>query len=145
MQRAENRPTDDRSLSDNCGRYRTLLPQAPVRSFMVVVTDEFHEKGVKMPLVDHDQVVQTLLAKRPHRPLRDRVRPWRPNRCPDAPDPEPAEFGFEVAAVDRVAVMNQMAGPAAPGRGVDHLLPDPRSRRAGGHVEMNQLPSLVGD
>jgi hypothetical protein len=33
----------------------------------------------------------------------------------------------------------------APGRGCDHLPPDPRSCQAGGNIEMNQFPALVAN
>jgi hypothetical protein len=41
--------------------------------------------------------------------------------------------------------MDQVLRLMAPGGGFDHLLPDPCRYRAGGAVEMDQLPALVAD
>src|SRR5450759_1955876 len=41
--------------------------------------------------------------------------------------------------------MNEIVGPASPGRGLDDLLPDPRDRWVGGHLEVDQLPAIVRD
>jgi len=41
--------------------------------------------------------------------------------------------------------MDQVAGLLAPGRGLDHLAPDPRRGRVGGHVEVEQAAAVVAD
>jgi len=48
-------------------------------------------------------------------------------------------------AVDVVSVVDQMSWLTAPSAGFDHLSPDPRRRRAGRNVEVNQLPARVAD
>jgi hypothetical protein len=41
--------------------------------------------------------------------------------------------------------MDQVAGVLAPGRGLDHLAPDPSGGGVGGHVEVKQAAAVVAD
>lgn len=57
---------------------------------MVVVAHELGEQREQMPLIRHDDVVKTLLAKGPHYPFRDRVRQRRPEGVRMSAMPMPA-------------------------------------------------------
>src|SRR5450759_2325235 len=98
-----------------------------------------------MPLVEHDDVIETLLAKGPNYPFRDRIRQRRPIGRSDICNASADQLAPEVIAIHVVPVMDQVSRLAAPGGRFDHLSPDPCSSRAGGNVEVNQLPALVAD
>jgi hypothetical protein len=51
-------------------------------------------------------------------------------------DAEPRDPSGEVGAVDAIAVVDQVLGVLAPGRGLDHLASDPSGGRMGRHVEV---------
>jgi len=112
---------------------------------MVVVVHELREQGDQMPLVEDDDVVETFLAKGSDYPLCDWIRQrgsvGRTNIC----DADGRKLGPEVIAVDIVTIMDQVLWLTVPSGGFDHLPPDPRSRRAGGDVELNQLSAQVAD
>ena len=98
-----------------------------------------------MPLVEHDDVIETLLAKGPDYPFGDRIRQRRPIGRSDLGDASTGEIVPEVIPIHIVPVMDQISRLAAPGGRFDRLSPDPCRRRAGGNVEVNQLPALVAD
>jgi hypothetical protein len=66
-------------------------------------------------------------------------RAWRWRRCQALGSPA------EVAPVDRIAIAQQMARLAAPGRRLDQLSPDPGRRRVRRHVDMQQLAPAMGN
>ena len=72
-------------------------------------------------------------------------RTRRLDRCADTLDAEPSDPSGEVGAVDAIAVVDQVGGVLAPGRGLDHLAPDPGGAGVGGHVEMEQAAAVVAD
>jgi len=65
--------------------------------------------------------------------------------CSNAGDAELAEPGAERAAVDSVAVVNEVFGLPSPGSRLDQLLPDPRRRWTRGDTELDQLTTVVTD
>ena len=76
-----------------------------------------------MPLIERDQVVEAFVAEGPHHPLGDRVRPRRSHRREDRLDAQPSRPPDEASTVDGVPVPHEVAGPAAPGGGLDQLAP----------------------
>jgi hypothetical protein len=64
-----------------------------VASIMVVVVSEFGEHGSQVALIDHDHVIKTFRSHRPHNPLADGVRLWRPRRRPHPRDAEIGQIG----------------------------------------------------
>jgi hypothetical protein len=77
MKSAENRSSDNDAIRLWWAGYRRLQIQRAVRSVPVVVTEELGQQREQMLLIQHNGVVQTLLAKGPHHPFRDRVRQAR--------------------------------------------------------------------
>jgi len=66
----------DLSPNDNVTRgrrtwHRRFQLKRAMRSIMVVVVHELRDQGAQMPLVEHDDMVETLLAEGPNHPLRD--------------------------------------------------------------------------
>ena len=92
---------------------------------VVVVLDELRQDGHEMAVVDHDQVIQTLVANRPHDPFRDRVGVRGPTRRLHSDDAHGSGLGVEVTAIDGVAIVDQMGRLTGPRRRLDQLLPDP--------------------
>src|SRR5712691_12582909 len=145
MKSAENRASDNDAMRLWWAGYRRLQIQRAVGSVTVVVTEELGEQREQMALIQHDDVVKTLLAKGPHYPFRDRVRQRRPVGRFVVFDANGGELGPEVGAVYLVSITDQVSWLTAPGGGFDRLSPDPRRFRVGGYVDVNQLPALVAD
>ena len=109
METAEDRPrfefpTSDRH-DDGAGPIRGRPVQRAMRVGCVVVADVFAQEPAEVPFAEHDDVVQTLVAKRANDALCDRVRLGRPDRCQDRPDPQLRRAGNELAPVTCVAVL----------------------------------------
>jgi len=114
-------------------------------SVQVVVGHELGQHRSDLLLAQRQDVIQALPAEGPHNSFPDGVRPGRLSACPDALDAEPGEPGGEVGTVGTVAVVDQVPGVLAPGRGLDHLAPDPCGGRVRGHVEVEQAAVVVAD
>src|SRR6266567_8432179 len=99
MKSAENRASDNDAMRLWWAGYRRLQIQSAVRSVSVVVTEELGEQREQMLLIQHDDVVKTLLAKGPHYPFRDRVRQRRPVGRFVVFDANDGELGPEVGTV----------------------------------------------
>ena len=97
-------------------------------SFSVVVGHEFAQDRREVPLVEHDQVVQALSTERPDHPLNDRVRTRRSNGCGDGIDTDASGTPVEVAAIDRIPIVQQMPRLMSPRCRLEQLAPDPRRR-----------------
>src|SRR6266571_8581184 len=145
MKSAENRASHNDAMRLRWAGYRRLQIQRAVRSVSVVVTEELGEQREQMLLIQHDDVVKTLLAKGPHYPFRDRVRQRRPVGRFVVFDANAGELAPEVSTVRVVPITDQVSRLTAPAGGFDHLPPDPARRRARGDLALNQLPALVAD
>src|SRR5437899_151536 len=118
---------------------RGLQSERPMRPFLVVVPHELGQHRPQMLLVQHDEVVETFSAQGPDHSLRDSVGLWRVDWRGDSVDAEALGALSEIAAVDRIAIAEQMAWFLAPGRGLEELPPHSGCRRIGRHVDMRQL------
>ena len=99
MKSAENRASDNHAMRLWRAGYRRLQIQRAVRSVPVVVAEELGKQREQMLLIQHDDVVQTLLAKGPHYPFRDRVRKRRPVGRFSVFDAKDGELAPEVGTV----------------------------------------------
>src|SRR5262249_30870189 len=129
MKSAQNRATDHDAMWLRLAGYRRLQIQRAVRSITVVVTEELGEQREQMALIQHNDVVETFLAKGPHHPFRDRVHQGCPVGRADVCDSNVGELGGEVIAVDMVSVVDEVSRLTVKGSGFDHLSPDPGCRR----------------
>ena len=111
----------------------------------VVVVDELGEETVEVSLVDDDHVIQRLGADRAHKSFCDGVRAGGPDRSSDTRDAQFGQPGSERTAVDSVTVVDEVSGLPPPRSRLDHLLPDPRRGRTRGHIEVDQLTTVVPD
>lgn len=116
-----------------------------MRTIAIVIVGKFGEHGLKVALIHHDHVVQTLCPNGPHDPLADGVRLRRPWRRSYARNAQIGQSFVEVATVIRVSIVDQVRRlPAERGR-LQHLAPDPGSGRAGGDVEMHPFPPIMAE
>lgn len=96
----------------------------------------------EMAFVQNDEMIEAIAAQGSDQPLHERVLP-RTSRCaedlfdPHAPDPP-----LKCAAVDRIAIAEEVFRRAVPWEGLDDLLDGPLSRRILGNVEV-QNPSVA--
>src|SRR6202022_4008048 len=72
-------------------------------------------------------------------------RLWCMDRTGDGIDADALGALSEVAAIDRIAIVEEMAWFLAPRRGLDELPPYPGCGRVGCHVDMHQFAPAVGD
>jgi len=116
-----------------------------VRSPLIVVRCVLLQDEPKVPLVDDDEVVQTLTPQGADQTLGDGVRLGCPDGGQQRLDAEPGGVRDEATTVAAVAVPDEIAGLLAPGSGRDQLAPNPLGRGMGGHVEMHQPSASMGD
>jgi hypothetical protein len=98
-----------------------------------------------VPLVEHDQVIETLGPDRPHDSFAHGVGIWRPWRGPHPDDAQTSQLTVKVPAIDSIPVVDEELWLPAPGRCLQELLPDPGSGRTGGDVEVEQLSPLMAN
>ena len=120
-------PVQDQARADRTGRWAwpqvwRLQPEGAVRPRLVVVGRVFSQHGRQVLFVEHDQVVEALAAEGPDHALGDSIRLWRVQRGRDGVDADAPGTLAEVAPVDRVAIPEQMAWLASPGRRLDDLM-----------------------
>jgi hypothetical protein len=111
---------------------RRFLLQALVRSVPVVMPGVLGQDAAEVPLAKDQHVVQAFAAQRAHEPLRERVRPRRPDRCPYHPRAIPGEDPVECGGELAVPVADQE--PELPGPLAAHSRFFARSRPAGATV-----------
>src|SRR6266487_4510379 len=104
---------------------RGLQSERPMRTLLVVILDKFCQYGPKMLLVQDDDVVKALSAQGPDHSFRDGIRHWRVDRSGDSVDADALGALSEVAAIDGIPIVEQMAWFLAPRRGRDDLPPHP--------------------
>jgi hypothetical protein len=98
-----------------------------------------------MLLAKYDDVIEALAPDRADEPVRERVLPWTVRCCEDLGDPDSLETVPERAAVDRVAVAEQVGRGRVVRKSVDDLLRCPRGSRGLGHVEVDDTPAIVSE
>src|SRR6266545_7408522 len=102
-----------------------------MRTLLVVVLHELGQHGPKMPLVEDDEMVETLSSQGPDQSLRDSVGLWRVDRRGDCVDADTPGAVPKIAAIDGIPIAEQMAWFPAPWCGLDELPPHPDCRRVG--------------
>ena len=110
----------------------------------VVVVEVLGENAVKMPLVEHHNVIETLPPHGADQTFDVRILPGRPGSGEHLGD---AESGYPMAegeAVHSIAIPKQVPRGRFPGEGLHQLMSCPLSRRMLGHVEVEDLSPLVG-
>ena len=86
---------------------RRVLVERPVRSRAVVIRDVGSQHPSEMPLVEDDDVVQTLAADRPDDAFDVGILPGGARRGAHGPEPERVDGSTECRIEDRVAVVEE--------------------------------------
>lgn len=95
----------------------------------------------EMAFVQNDEMIEAIAAQGSDQPLHERVLP-RTSRCAeDLFDPHALDPPLKCAAVDRIAIAEEVFRRAVPWEGLDDLLARPLSRRILGNVEVQNLIS----
>ena len=97
----------------------------------------------EMAFVQNDEMIEAIAAQGSDQPLHERVLP-RTSRCAENLfDPQALDPPLKCAAVDRIAIAEEVFRCAVPWEGFDDLLARPMSRRILGNVEVQNFPSRM--
>src|SRR6266404_1961897 len=114
-----------------------------MRPSLVIVGRVRSQQMAKMPLAEHDNMVQAIASDRTDRPFTIPVLPrrsWRGRPIPNAHRPKAAD---EDVTVDGVAVTNDVARRYVPTIGLGELARNPFSRWVRGHSQPQDLAAIV--
>ena len=135
---AEPRPLDWPSVGG-------ILCEREVSSCTVVVSEVGGQNASQVLLAKYYDLIEALTPDRADEPLRERVLPGAARRGENLADAHSLEAVPERAAVDRVAVTEQVGRGRVVWEGVDDLLGCPHRRGMLGHVEVDDAPAVVGE
>src|SRR5208282_6588477 len=99
----------------------------------------------QMPLVDHDDMVQTLGANRADDPLDICILPGRVRCGDDLSDPHCRHALVKVETVRSVAISQQVAWRSIPRKGLCNLAGEPTGGGVPGAIQMQNLPPSVAE
>ncbi len=116
-----------------------------MRSLLLAVRHERTQNGHEVLLVQNDDVIEALSPQGAEHSLRNSVRFWGVDRGGDGVDADASCALTKVAAVDGIAITQQMPWRVSPGCCLDHLSPDPGRRGAGRHIDVDQLTPTMSD
>src|SRR5690606_4956329 len=143
------KPADPRECDDlgvvhrlDDSRYWRVLLESKMRAVRVEVADVQVDHSAKPTLVDGDQVVETVTPESTYPSLRKRILPRRPERRRDLRQPESVNSIFEIAAVDLVAIAEQITTGCLERTRLDDLLCRPLGGGMTRHVEMKDSPPI---
>src|SRR5262245_16314520 len=110
---------------DGCVAVQRLVSAA-----LMIILEKLFEETHQVPLGEDDHVVKQLPANRPDQSVHEWRLPRR-SRCNyDLLDPHAPQTAPQLAAIDAVAVVDQVARRRVEGEGLPQLLGNPRSGRA---------------
>jgi hypothetical protein len=124
---------------------RRSLPECHVRPVFVVVAHIFSEQSLQMLLVHRDDVIQQVPPTAFDPALRDAILPGTLERGPHRPHVEGSYRCGNLKPVLPVPVKDQESGSRPRRKGFPQLLNRPQAGRVLGHVEMQNLPAVVGN
>jgi hypothetical protein len=125
------------------------LVERPGRAMNVKVSDVLAQDQLQVPLARDQHPVQALAPGAGYPPLRDRVRPWRPDRGPDDPHADRSEHRVERSGELGVPVTDQeleaVSAALEVHQEVAGLLGHPLTRGVGGDPDQVHAPGAVLD
>jgi len=110
-----------------------------VRPGLVVIGRVRPQQMAKMPLPEHDDMVQAIASDRTDRPFTISILPRRPRRGWPIPNAHRPKAADEDLGVDRVAVTNNVSRRHFPTVSLGELVRNPFGRRARSHSQ--RLPA----
>src|SRR6478609_1915558 len=126
-----------------CSRRWRVLVDRKVRASRVIVGRVRSQQMAKMPLAEHDSVVQTFPPDRTDRPFTIPVLPRRSRggwQIPNAHRPKAAD---EDVTIDGVAVTNAVSRRYFPTIGLGELARNPFSSWVRSHSQPQDLAAIV--
>src|ERR1700692_3376047 len=114
-----------------------------VRASRVIVALVRSQQMTKMPLAEHDNVVETFPPDRTDRPFTISVLPRRSRRGWPIPNAHRPKAADEDVSVDGVAVTNDVLRRYFPTIGLGELERDPFSCRVRSHSQPQDLAAIV--
>lgn len=124
---------------------RGVEAQGAMRSPAVVIRAVLAQHGEQMPLIDDDEVIQTLSPQRADHAFGDGVGLGSVNWCEQGLNAHQRRLGIEAAAIAAVAITDHVLRLLAPWCGFSQLLPNPLCCRVGGHVQVNEPAPAMRD
>ena len=97
----------------------------------------------KMPLAEHDNMVQAIASDRTDRPFTISILPRRSRRGWPIPDAHRPKAADEDVAVDSIAVTDDVSRRYFPTIGLGELARNPLSRWVRGHSQPQDLAAIV--
>ena len=112
-------------------------------SVFVIISEVRAEDPSQMPIIQYDDLIQTLSPYRAMNPLNVRVLPWRSTSRDNLFDAHVLDSVREVLPVDRIAIAKQKPRRFAVRKGLDNLLSSPFGRWMLGHIEVHHAPTMM--
>ncbi len=120
-----------------------ILVEREVSADPVVVGEVRGQDTSKMPLAEHDDMVQALTPQRANQALGEGVLPLAVRRGEDFLDAHALHAAPKLLTVDCIAVAEQIGRCRVVREGIDDLLGGPKGGGVLGHVEMDDPSTMV--
>jgi transposase len=124
--------------------HRSILAEREVRARPLVVRDVGPKDSTKMPLIEDDDVVQTLAADRADDAFDVGILPGRARCRADGHETEGLDRPTERRVEGRVAVVEEEPRVRVVGKGLAELLSGPCGRWLIRHIDMQDTTPVVG-
>ena len=124
--------------------HRSILAEREVRARPLVVRDVGLKDSTKMPLIEDDDVVQTLAADRADDAFNVGILPGRARCRPDGRETVGVDRPTERRVEGRVAVVEEEPRVRLVGKGLAELLSGPCGRGVRRHIDMQDASPVVG-
>ena len=149
MQTAKSRHGDDlracRCARSRFSACRRLLAQPQMGSILVVVADVFVHQSLQMTFVQHDHVIEEVVAAVTDEALGHAILPRTSEAGTFRLDAEAGDRFDDLRTEVRSAVEDQIFRSGVVRERLAQLLVHPRARRMPGDVEMKNAPSIMRD
>jgi len=122
-----------------------ILLEREVSSRPVIVREVAGQDAAQVPVVEHEDMTQTLAPDRADEPLGKGILLRAVGRCRHFPDPHALQPLPERMAVDHVAITEEIGRRGLVWEGVHDLLGRPGGDGMLGDVEVQDAPAVVGE
>ena len=114
-----------------------------MRSPVMIIVEVSGKDVLEMAFVQHDDMIKAVASQGSDESLHERVLP-RTSRCTqDLLDSHTSDPPLKFAAVDCIAIAQEVFRCGVPRKGFDDLLTRPLRSRTLGDIEMNHLSSRM--
>jgi hypothetical protein len=146
MQPAHFRRDQDRArVGRRRPAVRRVLGQCEVRAAPMVIGQIRVKDATEVPLIEDDDVVETLAPNGPDDALDERILPWTDRTRHDFGDAQAGDPATHRLVVDAIAVSQEPSWDGVLGKCFDQLLRRPRGGRMLAAVDVHDPAAIVGD